>query len=124
MIIALSIGLITVSIVWAVEYKKLSDQHKDFIVEATEREIVHGKTLDQYLVTLDRLRARQETTTNPVLTGVLNKFYGQTEKGLQKYGNTVNPDEYTEEEWLLHFQQEMIDGAVYVETLIQKRSGE
>lgn len=70
---------------------------------------------------IESQRVTDETLANPILTGVLIKLDAQTAKGLKKYGNTVDPDEYTEDEWLLHFQQEMIDGAVYAETLLQKR---
>lgn len=113
MLIIVSLVLIVVAITFSLKIKRLKDALKasDFVVVQAERILM-------------RERVEQETATNPILSGVLSKFYAQTEKGIKKYPNTVNPDDYTEEEWLLHFQQEMIDGAVYVEALIQKRSGE
>lgn len=116
MIILLSLALITLSIATFRQTRKLKQVTQ--ALEASDSVVMEA---ERYLM---RERVEQETATNPVLTGVLSKFYAQTEKGLKKYPNTVNPDDYTEEEWLLHYQQEMIDGAVYVEALIQKRSGE
>lgn len=114
MILFLSICLLAVTAGTIIQTNELHRTRK--ALEASDSVVLKA---EEYLM---RERVEQEIAKNSVLTGVLSKFYGQTEKGLQKYGNTVNPDEYTEEEWLLHFQQEMIDGAVYVETLLQKRS--
>lgn len=69
-------------------------------------------------------KARMEAQENTVLNGVLNKFHRQTEKGLRKYPNTVNPDDYTLEEWLHHMQEEAIDLVVYAETTLKKLEAE
>lgn len=113
MIILLSLALITLSIATIRQTNKLHKVSQE--LEASDSVVMEA---ERYLM---RDRVEQEIATNPVLSGVLSKFYAQTEKGIKKYPNTVNPDDYTEEEWLLHYQQEMIDGAVYVEALVQKR---
>ncbi|MGE7932141.1 hypothetical protein [Viridibacillus arvi] len=61
-----------------------------------------------------------EILANPILRNVQEKFELQTAKGLAKYGETVNPDSYSVEGWLNHLQEELIDGAVYVETVLSK----
>lgn len=61
-----------------------------------------------------------EILANPVLREVNELLQNQTAKGLAKYGTTVNPMDYTTIEWLKHFREEMIDGAVYATIVIQK----
>lgn len=47
------------------------------------------------------------------------KILGRAEKGRQKYGHTMERKDLTTIEWLRHFQEEMMDGTIYVERLIQ-----
>lgn len=51
---------------------------------------------------------------------VLERVIAQQEKGLEKYGKLVDPDDRSTNEWLEHFQQELVDGHVYAEVLRQK----
>lgn len=62
----------------------------------------------------------QEIKENAILSSILDKFIQQTEKGLEKYGHSVNPDELSIVEWITHFQEEMIDAYVYMEVVKQK----
>lgn len=69
---------------------------------------------------------------NPILRGLKKKFeqYGepglnndletQTAKGLIKYPNTVNPDDYSVDGWISHNRQELVDSCVYSEVLLAK----
>lgn len=66
------------------------------------------------------MNIQDEILANPILRNVQEKFELQTAKGLAKYGETVNPSSYSVEGWLNHLQQELIDGAVYVETVLNK----
>ncbi|MEX3621881.1 hypothetical protein [Viridibacillus arvi] len=66
------------------------------------------------------MNIQDEILANPILRNVQEKFELQTAKGLAKYGETVNPSSYSVEGWLNHLQQELIDGAVYVETVLSK----
>lgn len=66
------------------------------------------------------MNIQDEILANPILRNVQEKFELQTAKGLAKYGKTVNPSSYSVEGWLNHLQQELIDGAVYVETVLSK----
>lgn len=61
-----------------------------------------------------------EILANPVLREVRELLENQTAKGLAKYGTTVNPMDYTTIEWLKHYREEMIDGAVYATVVIRK----
>lgn len=100
---------------------------KNLLHEAIEREVAHGKYLDEYSDLLDKwkalpdeLKALREINHNTVLAGVQRKLLTQTVKGLKKYPNTVNPDDYTMDEWLTHIQEEAIDLTVYAEVIKQK----
>lgn len=57
---------------------------------------------------------------NAILAQVLDKLISQTNKGVEKYGNTVNPDEYSTIEWIDHAIEESIDHVVYLTVLKQK----
>lgn len=59
----------------------------------------------------------QELNKNQILRNVQKMLEEQTRKGLEKYGTTVNPNDYTFVGWLEHLQQEMIDAVVYCEVL-------
>lgn len=60
---------------------------------------------------------------NEVLSHVQDLLKQQTEKGLEKYGHTVNPKEYDVIGWVDHLQQELIDALVY-STIIKMRDAE
>lgn len=57
---------------------------------------------------------------NAILTQVLDKLITQTNKGVDKYGETVNPDSYETIEWIDHAIEESIDHIVYLTVLKQK----
>ncbi|WP_297988238.1 hypothetical protein [uncultured Anoxybacillus sp.] len=57
---------------------------------------------------------------NKILRNVQKLLETQTEKGIKKYGKTVDPDDYGMIGWLEHLQQELIDAVVYCEVLKQK----
>lgn len=62
---------------------------------------------------------------NPILNEVLDVLIKQTTKGIMKYPNTVNADDYTVEEWIDHAIEESIDKIVYLTALKHKmKAGE
>ncbi|TCP32171.1 hypothetical protein EV207_101149 [Scopulibacillus darangshiensis] len=54
---------------------------------------------------------------NEILQNVRALIDQQTLKGLEKYGATVNPDDYSLIEWIDHAQQESMDHIIYLETI-------
>lgn len=62
----------------------------------------------------------QEIKTNTVLNAVNALLIKQTEKGVQKYGQSVTPAKLTTVAWLEHAQEELVDTLVYLECLKQK----
>ena len=51
--------------------------------------------------------------------GVVEKLRRRAERGHSKYGVTMDRTDLTELEWLQHAQEELMDGAVYLEKLIR-----
>ena len=52
---------------------------------------------------------------NPILENVKIILDKQTQKGIAKYGTTVNSDDYTLEQWIDQKQEESADALVYTE---------
>ena len=49
----------------------------------------------------------------------MNKIAKRAIQGREKYGTTMERDDLTQLEWLIHAQEEAMDLAVYLERLIQ-----
>lgn len=54
-----------------------------------------------------------------IVQTVLSKYIARSYKGKIKYGKTLDRDDLTEVEWLIHAQEEAMDHALYLEKLIQ-----
>ena len=61
-----------------------------------------------------------EIKNNRILHSVQQLLTTQTEKGLSKYGTTVNPDNLTTTEWVDHASEEIIDLLVYLQVLKER----
>lgn len=57
---------------------------------------------------------------NETLQNVEAILRKQTEKGIKKYGHTVDPDNLTAEQWIDHTMEELVDTLVYLQCLKQK----
>ena len=57
--------------------------------------------------------------TDPIVDSVRQKLLDRSQVGIQKYGKTMERDDLTRLDWLRLFQEELLDGAVYMERLIQ-----
>ena len=51
--------------------------------------------------------------------GVIDKLKSRAERGHLKYGVTMDRTDLSMMEWLQHAQDELLDGAVYLEKLIR-----
>jgi hypothetical protein len=65
----------------------------------------------------DKWQPKEE---NRILKNVQRILTEQTEKGLKKYGKTVDPADYSTVEWIEHAQQECVDKLVYLEVLKER----
>ena len=50
---------------------------------------------------------------------VIVKLRERAEKGLQKYGVTMERDDLVLTEWLIHLQEELMDATVYIQKLLE-----
>tara|TARA_R110000824_G_scaffold87241_1_gene215148 strand:+ start:752 stop:985 length:234 start_codon:yes stop_codon:yes gene_type:complete len=51
---------------------------------------------------------------------VIEKIRGRAEIGESKYGTTMERSDLDVEAWLIHLQEELMDGVVYVEKLLSE----
>jgi hypothetical protein len=57
--------------------------------------------------------------TDSIVESVREKLRERAQRGALKYGLTMDRDDLAQLDWLRHAQEEMLDGAVYLEKLIQ-----
>jgi len=67
-----------------------------------------------------------ETTTEQrpvkdfIVESVINQFKDRSNVGIKKYGVTLDREDLTMLEWLIHLQQELMDATLYIEKLKSK----
>lgn len=52
-----------------------------------------------------------------IVERVVSLFRSRSERGIQKYGTTLDKNELSNREWLQHLQEELMDAALYVEKI-------
>lgn len=52
---------------------------------------------------------------DPILLKVLAKYYERSERGINKYGRTLDRDDLNLIDWLNHLQEELMDATLYIE---------
>lgn len=52
-----------------------------------------------------------------IVERVVSLFRKRSQRGIQKYGVTLDQNELTNTEWLQHLQEELMDAALYVEKI-------
>jgi hypothetical protein len=52
-----------------------------------------------------------------IVNRVIDLFKKRSERGLKKYGTTLDRNDLTHLEWLQHLQEELMDAALYIEKL-------
>ena len=67
-----------------------------------------------------------ETTTDQIpvkdfiVESVIDQFKDRSNVGIKKYGVTLDREDLTMLEWLIHLQQELMDATLYIEKLKSK----
>ena len=59
----------------------------------------------------------RQPTKDPIVEQVIDKYRSRSQKGIEKYGTTLADNKLTQEEWLNHLQEELMDAVVYLERL-------
>ena len=52
-----------------------------------------------------------------IVKRVIKAFKKRSERGLEKYGTTLDRNDLTHLEWLQHLQEELMDATLYIEKL-------
>ena len=52
-----------------------------------------------------------------IVERVVSLFRSRSERGIEKYGVTLDKNELSNREWLQHLQEELMDAALYVEKI-------
>lgn len=60
--------------------------------------------------------------TDNIVEQVRADLLDRSQKGIQKYGTTLDRDDLTETQWMQHAYEEMLDGALYLKKLIELRN--
>ena len=61
----------------------------------------------------------EQQIKDPILLKVLAKYYERSERGIEKYGRTLDRDDLNLIDWLNHLQEELMDATLYIEKLKQ-----
>ena len=52
-----------------------------------------------------------------IVERVVSLFRSRSQRGIEKYGTTLDKNELSNREWLQHLQEELMDAALYVEKI-------
>lgn len=55
--------------------------------------------------------------SDSIVRKVIDSFKKRSERGLEKYGTTLDRNDLTHLEWLQHLQEELMDATLYIEKL-------
>ena len=55
--------------------------------------------------------------TDPIVEQVIDKFRVRSSLGIEKYGTTLADNALSQEQWLTHLQEELMDAVVYLEKI-------
>lgn len=53
-----------------------------------------------------------------IIKKVIDKLVSRSQVGIEKYGTTLDRDDLSTKEWLIHLQEELMDACGYIEKLI------
>jgi hypothetical protein len=66
------------------------------------------------------MEAKDNLSSDPVVNQVIDKLAQRSDIGISKYGCTLADSRLNEVAWLVHLQDELMDGANYAQVLINK----
>ena len=52
-----------------------------------------------------------------IVESVIEKYIDRSEKGIEKYGTTLQNNLLTFDEWITHLQEELMDATLYLEKI-------
>lgn len=84
--------------------------------------LLHDETTRVFYVTnsLDGYELYNEKPQDTILEAVKNDLTARSERGVAKYGTTLDSTDLTQNEWLQHAYEEALDFALYLKKLINE----
>lgn len=61
----------------------------------------------------------KEQTKDTIVERVIERFKERSEVGIEKYGVTLDRTDLSTLQWMVHFREELMDGLLYLERVIQ-----
>ena len=68
---------------------------------------------------LDDQEPPKKELKDTIVKSVINQFKQRSEVGINKYGVTLDRTDLSTLEWMIHFREELQDGLLYLERIIQ-----
>ena len=62
---------------------------------------------------------KENEIQDSIVNSVVNRFKERSEVGIAKYGTTMDRKDLSTLEWMIHFREELMDGLLYLERVIQ-----
>jgi hypothetical protein len=70
---------------------------------------------------LDHIEALERLEPiDSVTQSVIRKLTARSQKGVRTYSQTMDRDDLTDLQWLRHLHEELLDGSIYAEKLMQE----
>ena len=63
--------------------------------------------------------ASKEQMKDTIVESVIEQFKQRSEVGIKKYNTTLDRTDLSTLQWMIHFREEMQDGLLYLERIIQ-----
>ena len=60
-----------------------------------------------------------EVIKDSIVESVIKQFKDRSNVGIAKYGKTMDRNDLSTLEWMIHFREELMDGLLYLERVIQ-----
>ena len=77
-------------------------------------------TYDDLIAENTKGKLKTNKNVDKTVEAVIDKFQKRSEVGIKKYGVTLDREDLELEDWLLHFQEEMQDGILYLERALKE----
>jgi len=100
--------------------EKLSTLIEHFEVAAPHNVFVLNKLQEIQKELIDQIEVNTEGLQDKVVETVIQSYKKRSALGIAKYGKTMEREDLSTLDWLQHFQEEMMDATLYVESLKRK----
>jgi hypothetical protein len=76
-----------------------------------------GSLTDKYKILF--IEFKKENMKDTIVESVINQFKERSSVGINKYGVTLDRTDLSTLQWMIHFREELMDGLLYLERVIQ-----